>query len=314
MKAQGFDIEATRRIAAAQGAVARILITGARGSVPREAGTSMLVWADGQDGTIGGGTLEWEAVAEARALLTSPVRFMRRTVPLGPALGQCCGGSVDYLIERFEAADLDTAPAAFARRLDGPKAMPFAVRKAQQDIRQGSGAFVLEDGWIIEPLAPARTPLWLYGAGHVGRAVVGVFADLPFDITWVDDAPERFPEPVPQHVSALLAANPAEAVQHAPADAIHIVLTYSHTLDLELCHQVLLRPAAHLGLIGSDTKAARFRTRLAALGHDPATIARLNCPIGDRSLGKEPGSIAIGLAAELLQLRKMTGGLTQKSA
>lgn len=148
----------------------------------------------------------------------------------------------------------------------------------------------------------------------MGRAVVRVFEGLPFEITWIDDAQARFPDDIPPHATPLLATNPADAVAHAPADAIHIVLTYSHALDLEICHRVLLQHHGHLGLIGSATKAARFRTRLAALGHTPATIARLDCPIGDRTLGKEPAAIAIGLATELLQLRNNVAQLTESRA
>ncbi|WP_316015685.1 xanthine dehydrogenase accessory protein XdhC, partial [Roseobacter sp. HKCCA0434] len=195
-------------------------------------------------------------------MLAEGARAATRSVPLGPSLGQCCGGHVDLEFERFE-----TPPA----------------------------------------IAPAPTPLWLYGAGHVGRAVVAAFAPLSFAITWVDDAPDRFPAKIPDHATPLMAADPAAAVPRAPDDAVHVVMSYSHAIDLAICHAVLSRRFAHLGLIGSDTKAARFRSRLAALGHDGATIARLTCPIGDRSLGKEPGAIAIGLASRLLQLRNGTG-------
>ena len=304
----GFDAD-TLRAALTGGPVVRVLVAAHRGSVPREAGTAMLVRAQDILGTIGGGTLEHEAIAQARAMLADGTARARRAVPLGPALGQCCGGHVELAFERFE--HLPDMTEIFAR---GPGEMPFAARRAVQALREGRPAPILAGDWLVEPVAPAATPLWLYGAGHVGRAVVRVFDGLPFALTWVDDAPARFPDPLPGAALPLVAANPADAVAHAPAGAIHIVMTYSHALDLEICHRVLSRPHAHLGLIGSDTKAARFRSRLAQLGHAPATIARLNCPIGIRTLGKAPAAIAVGLASELLQLRMSGARRTESRA
>ncbi|MGB0497522.1 MAG: XdhC family protein [Rubricella sp.] len=379
-----FDLDTLRTAIARHGPLVRIVITEHNGSTPRETGTAMLVWANGQDGTIGGGELEWRVVATARARLAAGASRWSETYPLGPALGQCCGGSVGVMGERWDLQAIDAVldraatstedqtardgfpdldgqgaaggsglrrnskgqgqptespaapdlirsldgqgpavgsgirgdgygvrPAFIARRMAGgptvtdPSALPFLPRKAAQSIRDGrSDAAILVDGWFIEPLTPSLTPLWIYGAGHVGRAIAGVMGGLPFDTTLVDTAPGRFPATMLPGVTPLLAVNPADAVSRAPLDAIHIVLTYSHAYDLEVCHRVLARPFRHLGLIGSATKAARFRKRLAELGHAPATIARLSCPIGDRSLGKSPQAIAIGVAAELIRLTR----------
>jgi xanthine dehydrogenase accessory factor len=130
-------------------------------------------------------------------------------------------------------------------------------------------------------------------------ATLGPLPDLA--ITWVDTAPDRFPEAIPEGVARLVAANPADLVAYAPRDAEHLILTYSHALDLELCHRLLGHGFASCGLIGSRTKRARFRTRLAALGHPDASIARIRCPIGDPALGKHPQAIAVGVAHELLK-------------
>lgn len=235
----------------------RITVTKTAGSVPRDAGTQMLVWEDGIEGTIGGGTLEWEAMAEARKMLRDGRKAHEARIPLGPALGQCCGGSVGLL---WEDASEMTQP-------------------------------------------PAR-PLWIYGAGHVGRALVHVMAPLPeFNITWVDTHANRFPA---TNVTTLAASDPALVVKHAPADAVHLILTYSHDIDLALCHAVLSQPFHSAGLIGSATKWARFKTRLAALGHTPAQISRIACPIGDPGLGKHPSAIALGVATAMIgnQTRK----------
>ena len=264
----------------------------------------MLVWQGGQSGTIGGGALEFQMVERARRLGAASETV---TLPLGPALGQCCGGAGTLLLEAWDGdklADVPTDASSIARPITGAADMPFAIKRAAQATREGRGApLTVADGWIIEATRSSPTPVYIYGAGHVGRAIATALAGLPFAVTLVDDAPQRLPNPMPNGVTPLLAANLADAVATAPDAAIHLVLTYSHALDLEICHRVLARPFRHLGLIGSGTKATRFRRRLAELGHSPATIARFACPIGDRSLGKEPAAIAIGVAAELIRLR-----------
>jgi len=229
----------------------RITITKTAGSAPRDADTQMLVWADKSTGTIGGGALEWQAMATARAMLRDGRTSHAATIPLGPALGQCCGGAVSLI---WEAADAMNAP--------------------------------------------PRRPLWIYGAGHVGRAIVHVMRPLPdFEITWVDTAADRFPD---TDVITLVAADPALAVKHAPENADHLILTYSHEIDLALCHAVLSHRFASVGLIGSATKWARFKSRLAVLGHSPAEVSRIACPIGDPSLGKHPAAIALGVATAMI--------------
>ncbi|WP_341367211.1 xanthine dehydrogenase accessory protein XdhC [Yoonia sp. BS5-3] len=225
----------------------RITISKTAGSTPRDAGTQMLVWPDRIAGTIGGGALEWDAIAQAQAMLRDGLSTQSRTIALGPGLGQCCGGSVTLVWEQTDMLD-----------------------------------------------ATPKRPLWIYGAGHVGRAIVHVMAPLPdFEITWVDTSADRFPN---TDVSVLVAKDPAAVVKHAPANAEHLILTYSHEMDLQLCHAVLSQPFASAGLIGSATKWARFKNRLAQLGHNPAQISRIACPIGDPSLGKHPAALALGVA------------------
>ena len=134
----------------------------------------------------------------------------------------------------------------------------------------------------MEPVGPAAAPLWVWGAGHVGRAIVATLAPLPdIAITWVDSAPDRFPDTIPQ--GRHRPARPRHARRHAPRaeDARHLILTYSHEIDLALCHAALGHGFAGCGLIGSATKWARFRTRLRQLGHQDAQISRIACPIGD---------------------------------
>lgn len=306
-----FDLAALQAAVARHGQVARVVVAEAKGSAPREAGAAMLVWADGQDGTIGGGALEWEAVARARAMLAAgapaaPGWARVDRMALGPELQQCCGGAVVLLTEVWDTgrlAMLDTAAGLVARPLVTGAAMQLSVSRRLAAARgQGRRAGpILADGWAIEPLSVPLRQVWVWGAGHVGRAIVAVLAPLPgLAITWVDTAPDRFPEAAPAGVETVAAADPARLAAHAPPDAEHLVLTYSHALDLAICHALLLRGFARCGLIGSATKRARFRRRLAELGHAQGAVARIDCPIGDPALGKHPQAIAISVAAAIL--------------
>ena len=221
------------------------------------------------------------------------------------------------LTEVFDATSLPLPEAGVvARAVDG-RAMPLAVKRMLARAR-GEGVMpvpALVQGWMVEPVARPAHEVWIWGAGHVGRALVAVLAPLPgVAVTWVDVAAARFPDAVPDGVRCLVAADPAAAVAGAPPGAEHYVLTFSHALDLELCHRLLLRGFAACGLIGSATKWARFRSRLAALGHRAAEIGRIDCPIGDPSLGKHPQAIAVGVAMAFLRRDNRTNASRQENA
>ena len=280
------DVAGLRSALTAHGPVARVLVVETRGSVPRGTGTAMLVWADGIAGTIGGGALEWRAMAVAREVLCGCGPRVER-MPLGPALGQCCGGAVTLVVERIDAVP----EVPWVRRVEGTRDRPAL------------DGFAFRDGWLREEASTPVRAVWIWGAGHVGRALSAALAPLSdFAVTWVDVADDRFPT-IPDGVTRLVAANPARAMAHAPGGAEHLILTHSHEIDLALCHAALTRGFAACGLIGSATKWARFRSRLAALGHDAAAIERIACPIGNPALGKHPQAIAIGVAAGLLSLK-----------
>ena len=240
----------------------RITVTRTQGSVPRDVGAQMLVWADRTEGTIGGGALEWEAMAEARRMLSEGVETAEKTLPLGPGLGQCCGGAVTLRFDRLAAEQ------------------------------------------------PQGAPVWIWGAGHVGRAIAAVLDPLPqVALTWVDTAEDRFPADGPGE--QVVAVQPERLVRHAPRAAHHLIVTYSHELDLALCHGLLSHGFGSCGLIGSATKWARFQSRLRALGHSNAQISGICCPIGQPSLGKHPQAIAIGVAAQLISALETTRTTTQ---
>lgn len=293
-----FDLAGLRSAVAAHGRVARVVIADVAGSSPREVGAAMLVWDGGQAGTIGGGALEYQAARQAFI----KTGFSKH--PLGPDLGQCCGGAVTLLTEHFDAEDLGRlgSESVMAR---GPGEMPLAVQRMLTCARNQGVELRprMVQGWFVEPMATPQRPVWIWGAGHVGRALVDVLAPLPdLELTWVDTAAGRFPETVPTDVTDLPAADPVRVVPHAPQDAMHLIVTYSHALDLNLCDALLRHGFGFAGLIGSDTKWARFRSRLRNMGHIDAQIARICCPIGQKSLGKHPQAIAVGVASQLLSL------------
>jgi len=243
-----------------------VTVAEALGSTPREAGARMLVTERDIAGTIGGGQLEWRAVEAARELLAEGGTTRRLNLPLGPALQQCCGGYVAVTLEAV-------TPAVRARLAD---------ESAE---------------------AHARLPLVaLYGAGHVGRAVVTALAPLPCRVLWVDSRADAFPDLLPANAEAQHAAEPAVVAATLPPGAFHLVMTHSHPLDLDIVEAVLQRrDFAWLGLIGSDTKRRRFESQLRVRGIASARLDRLVCPIGIRGIdGKEPAVIAASVAAQLL--------------
>ena len=242
-------------------AIVEILAT--RGSVPREQGTRMLVWADGAAGTIGGGRLEWEAIATARAALADARWPVDAEVALGASLGQCCGGAVTLRYRPVDAAAIDA--------------------------------------WR-PPLVPL---VQVYGAGHVGRAVVRVLATLDtMRVQWIDERDDAFPAEPSAVTIERVCVEPVEAeVAAAPAGTFYLVITHQHALDLRIVEAILQRgDFGFLGLIGSMTKRRRFEQQLVRRGVPIETVARMTCPIGiDGIVGKEPPVIAIAVAAQLLR-------------
>ena len=315
--------------------VVRVVVAEADGSVPREAGAAMLVSETGLSGTIGGGALEFEAIHRARRLLGEPAQSWRRelwTMPLGPALGQCCGGRVILLAEVFSAAEFaclttgegagpglvvrpvtsgQPAVVVARRKVDGP--WPLRAGRVIADMLSGARATAPmlvrtgRDGpaWFVEPFSDENTPLVIFGAGHVGRALVRVLDGLPFAVTWVDTTADRFPAEGTPGVARIATSDLAAHAASVAGGAFHLVLTFSHAIDLAICHALLKRgDFAYLGLIGSATKRARFERRLGELGVPPRGTARLVCPIGLAELsGKQPGVIAVSVVADLLRRR-----------
>lgn len=287
---------------------AMVSIMASEGSAPRGPGTRMLVTAQGQQGTIGGGALEFRAVEQARAALDLPAGTWRvQDYPLGPLLGQCCGGRVRVLIEHLDPAALDWVLDAEPGRMletvlaEGAIHRRVHVRETASIVsargdRPGAGLR------MVEPVGERPRSFYLFGAGHVGQAIASHCRGLPLQLAWFDTRPEQGDI---DGVTVVDLEDIAQCVTQAPSDAAIAILTHDHPLDYHLTLAALSRdPVAFVGLIGSATKIARFRSRLLADGVDAAALERLTAPIGIPGvIGKEPDVIAISVIAQVLQLR-----------
>lgn len=310
---------------AAKAGESAVLVTliGAQGSSPQGAGARMIVRPGGYHGTIGGGALEWRLIRLAQDALgtTGPAKLVDQS--LGPDLGQCCGGRVQALIERFGPDDrLHLAHFAAAERagtfltsgrLGG---WPHLDREIDRSpIREpASIAYDPATGELREVWHMPATEIALFGAGHVGRALVLALAPLPFAVTWIDPRPEAFPSHVPQNVRILVEDEPPRRLAEMPDATLVVVMTHSHPLDLAIIAAALPDPRfPYVGLIGSATKRARFLRQLRDAGID---AGRLVCPIGMPGIsGKEPAVIAASVAAQLLAVRsELAAAVPRESA
>jgi len=294
--------------------VAMVTIVDVKGSAPREPGIRMLVTADDLVGTIGGGHLEWRGMDIARAMLANrhvrgnPHRRIER-IPLGPALGQCCGGVVKLAFEVLGKADLawlDAVDAAFRSGRALTRTVPPAGGITVEDSHALRPSAVLhaDHSWT-DTLVSDAMHVVLFGAGHVGHALVKVLATLPCTVHWVDERDTLFPGGLPENVEAEPTDTPEAVVDQAPAGSYFIVMTHSHALDQQLCERIFRRTDfAYFGLIGSKTKRAKFEHRMVEHGVDPARLPEMTCPMGVAGItDKAPAMIAVAIVAQLLQVR-----------
>jgi xanthine dehydrogenase accessory factor len=282
----------------AQGPAALVTILATEGSAPRGSGARMVVTRSALHGTIGGGALEHQAAAQARAILDLPPGSWRiQDYPLGPLLGQCCGGRVRLLVEQLgpDAAEWLEAPHPALTRLTSEGVLRGPEVPLRKPVLLARGE---RPDLFVEPIECDRRPVLLFGAGHVGRAIAERAEGLPFQIGWYDcreDAAET-PGVVLADADAMVACAGA-----AEAETAILILTHDHGLDYRLAAAALAGAASFVGLIGSQTKRARF---LAQLARDGIAADRLCCPIGLPGIhGKEPEAIAIAVLAQLLSLR-----------
>lgn len=240
-------------------------LTSVRGSSPREQGTFMLVGAHDLFGTIGGGALEYMVIEHARRLIANGQAEEAMDVPLGPEIGQCCGGRV--------AVGLRYADAASRAQL--------VQRVAEEDA--------------------ARPHVYVFGAGHVGRALAKMLALLPVKVQVIDTRREEL-DLLPADITARAVAMPEAVVRSAPQGSSYVILTHDHALDFLIAQEALSRAdAPYVGMVGSRTKRARFASWFKGEGGDERALERLVLPIGQQGLGdKRPEVIAALAAAEIM--------------
>lgn len=328
---------------ASDGRAVVVAIAHGKGSIPREPGAFMVVHARGAEGTIGGGHLEHEATRLAReaiAQATPPATWLVR-FPLAARLGQCCGGIatvafavVDARSEWLDVAlacERTAAPFALVHRLGAPDGDSRMLAVTADDSRGSLGDPPLDSAAVvaargrlagggttglaevagaslfIHVIRPQSFDVLVFGNGHVGRALVQVFSALPCRVTWIDEREDDFPDRIPENVEVVATDTPVAELAGAPRGACVVVTTHTHALDFELVEAALARDDwTYLGLIGSLSKRAQFAKRLAERGRVGDSLARLTCPMGASSglKGKEPGVIAVGVAAEILAVRE----------
>jgi xanthine dehydrogenase accessory factor len=257
-------IDTVARLRQKQTSAVLVSVDSIVGSTPREPGARMIVTAADLYGTIGGGNLEYQACRIARDQLESGEDNGLRRFPLGAGLGQCCGGLVNLMFERL-GVDSDWD----------------VIAREEQDLE-----------------------LYLFGAGHVGQAVVRALQDLPVSIHWIDNRDDMLPLDSRPGLELVCTDTPEAEVDAAAAASYFLVMTHDHSLDQRLCEQILKRDDfAYFGLIGSTSKRRNFETRMRRRGIDPQRFERMTCPIGIDGIGsKQPAQIAISVVAEILRV------------
>lgn len=305
-----------------------VTVAAIRGSAPREAGARMLVTATETIGTIGGGQLEYQCTRLAVERLGRNSSVDVERFPLGASMGQCCGGVVEIMFETV--ADGIPSWLRTLGGLHGQRTPAMLVTEIGGDperklIVTGDGEFgnsphgdidvarsrlldrsgpLLDDQVFYDPVLGSDFDIAVFGAGHVGSALVNVLATLECNLRWIDSRRNVFRH-VPNNALAIESREPAlEIAALAPGSHV-LVMTHSHAIDFDICARALKRSdLAYVGLIGSVTKRRRFIKRFREQGLGDDEIARLTCPIGFRGVsGKKPAEIAVAVSAELLAHR-----------
>lgn len=322
-------------LSAANEAVVMVTIAGLRGSAPREVGAKMLVTEHETIGTIGGGQLEHQCTRIAVGMLGGNECSAIRNFPLGSAMGQCCGGVVDVLFEPLAGGlpgwlrDLRSLhgqreKAALLSQIGGdhksvlapqhmpeldPGILPVAIQEQALAMLAKDEDSARLDDWFVDTIIASDFNIAVFGAGHVGTAVVAALSGLDCNIRWVDSRRNIF-RGTANNVRAIEAADPALEVAAMPPGSLYLVMTHNHALDFEVCDRILRRrDAAYCGLIGSKSKRRRFEKRFRQQGMPAHLLEFLTCPIGvDGIAGKKPAEIAVAAAAEVLQAYERAAG------
>ncbi|GAB2601742.1 xanthine dehydrogenase accessory protein XdhC [Nitrincola alkalisediminis] len=231
-----------------------VSVINTEGSVPRNAGSKMIVAPEHAIDTIGGGNLEQHAIEFSRQLLAEGNACQRiEKIPLAAAMGQCCGGHATLLFECF---------------------------------------------------VNTSTQVWLFGAGHVGKALSLILSELPVHLHWVDTREGFLPQQNEPNRTPYRVQDPTEVFQKIPKQAVILIMTHCHAQDYAICTAALAQQhEGFIGLIGSKTKAARFRHRLQRAGFSSEQIHGIECPIGIKGTGgKRPMEVAVSIASRLIEV------------
>lgn len=316
-----------------------VTVAGIRGSAPREIGAKMIVTARETIGTIGGGQLEYQSTRVAVGMLAEE-RLALRSFPLGASMGQCCGGVVEILFEPvaggipawlrdLRALHGQREPAVIATRISQSSPAKFVVTadrvfgideavadnalvRAARDVLEERVEARRNVQELYEPVVMSDFNIAVFGAGHVGVAVVTALSRLECNIRWIDSRRNIFRD-VPANVRAIEAPEPALEVAAMPAGSYYLVMTHSHAIDFDVCDRILRRAdTRYCGLIGSVSKRRRFEKRFRQQAMPAAMIEALVCPIGvDGISGKKPAEIAVSTAAEILKIRERKAAVTE---
>ena len=317
-----------RELQAAGDPVTVVTVVGTRGSSPCEAGAKMIVTPNEMQGTIGGGRLEYRCTHIARKLIHTDAKPPIERFPLGASVGQCCGGIVEVLFEptpngipdwlrylamlrrRNVSAVLctylgDGREKFIVTELGVYRFPTVATDRVLDQARQNLRTYRVAqryDGWFLELVGGRGFNVAVFGAGHVGSAVVRTLCALECDIRWIDTRRNIFGK-TPRNVRAIECERPAAEVDAMPADSCYLVMTHDHDLDFDICARILRRnDAAYCGLIGSQSKRRRFEKKYVQQGLSRMAIDQLVCPIGiDGIRGKKPAEIAISASAQVLR-------------
>jgi len=308
--------------------VVLVTVAGIRGSAPREVGAKMIVSESATIGTIGGGQLEYQCARLACEMLGDDETPALRKFPLGTSMGQCCGGVVDILFEPIASRlpawlrDLralhgQRQPSVIVTHLGGAtgkcvitaddifgdteSAAPDIVAKARHGLEAGRTAHRIDD-WFFEDIVGTDLNIAVFGAGHVGTAVVQSLSALDCNVRWIDGRRNIF-RGTPSNARAIETSDPALEVAAMPPRSCYLIMTHSHSLDFDICDRILRRSdAVYCGLIGSLSKRRRFEKRFRSQGMQERDLEQLVCPIGVAGIsGKKPAEIAVAAAAEVLQ-------------
>ncbi|MEM8815087.1 MAG: xanthine dehydrogenase accessory protein XdhC [Pseudomonadota bacterium] len=315
--------------------VSAVTVAGVRGSAPREVGARMLVTESEIIGTIGGGQLEHQCTRLAVEALRQRLPLRLERFPLGASMGQCCGGIVEVMFETFDdgvpgwlralvALKGQRTPAMLVRSVTDPLRSPLLVTAdavfddvSGERIKERTGIDFLaparerlqcgtagmQSGALFLPVIGSDFDIALFGAGHVGSALIALLTSIDCNVRWIDSRP-GFLRQRPNNVCAVESPEPALEVAAIPAGGFCLIMTHSHAVDFDVCRRALARDdLRYVGLIGSRSKRRRFEKRLSAEGLSAAQLAGLTCPIGVGGIqGKKPAEIAVAVTAELLRV------------